>query len=101
MCSQRKCQSREGYKGDEELTPLRTGLSLFTENTTLGFSEMGLERLKTFLFDTHITPLSKEGCTAQATVSKPVPESLFQNLSVSLSFGTVSTEGMAISSEQS
>jgi hypothetical protein len=30
---------------------------------------------------------------AQATVPKPVPESLFQYLSVSLSFGTVSEYG--------
>ena len=47
----------------------------------------------TILFDTHISPLSKEGYTAQATVPKPVSESLFQYLSVSLSFGTVSEYG--------
>ena len=35
-----------GYKSDEELTPLRAELSLFTENPTLGFSEMRFECLK-------------------------------------------------------
>ena len=45
-----KVNQEKSYKGDEELTPLRAGLSLFTENTTLGFSEMGLERLKNVPF---------------------------------------------------
>ena len=35
-----------------------------------------------FLFDSHIPPLSMEGYTAQATVSQPVPESLFHYLTV-------------------
>jgi len=45
--------------------------------------------LKTFLFDTHLSPLLKVGYTAQAAGSKPVPDSLFHYLSVSLSFEPV------------
>ncbi len=49
---------------------------------------------KTLLTDTHLSPLSKGGYTVQATVSKPVSESLFHYWSVSLSFRTVvSMEG--------
>ncbi len=47
-----------------------------------------------FLFDTHLSPLSKGEYMAQATVSKPVPESPFHYSWASLSFGTiVSMEG--------
>jgi hypothetical protein len=67
----------------------------FAQWKSCGWLEGGCHDVsKTIVFDTHISPLQEEGYTAQATVSKPVLESLFHYLSVSLSFETVvSMEG--------